>query len=274
MVAQFAIARVEEIRKRLVEAPELVPTTVTRADAIRMLAPEIAQMKAKGYSLGKVAAFLGGEGIAISPGALKRSLRSPRLQPRGDRPKARTERPSARVRKGPGTPRGSLTDAATELHAVAPAVADGAPAGTPVDLTRGPARVLVREPAPSDAPAAHVGDGAATGRVLDCPEAGSTERSAGTDARTRAERAGAPGTVAPAASAGLDAAAPGEGESEADSRKRKGASGGTASSPGAAGPEHGPGARLGPMKGAARGNAEGAGVPSWSFRPREDSDDL
>jgi|GEM_PF-2395981 len=97
MLVEFDVARVEEIRKRLVDAPEIQATTVSRAQALRMLAPEIAQMQSRGYSLAKIAGFLSGEGLAVSVTVLKTSLQKVRSAAREERgrlePRPRRARP-------------------------------------------------------------------------------------------------------------------------------------------------------------------------------------
>jgi hypothetical protein len=69
------IDEIHRIGQLLQRAPESPRGQVTRPEAIRMLAPDIAAMRSKGYSLAQVAAMLAEHGLAVTEAVLKVYLR-------------------------------------------------------------------------------------------------------------------------------------------------------------------------------------------------------
>jgi hypothetical protein len=96
------VDEIHRIRKVLQEAPESPNGQVTRPEAIRMLAPDIAAMRSKGYSLTHVAAMLAEQGLAVTEPVLKVYLRrakrptSRRLKAKKPPSAARAEPPEVR----------------------------------------------------------------------------------------------------------------------------------------------------------------------------------
>jgi hypothetical protein len=100
MAVELDIARVEAIRKRLEDAPAIAPDTVSRAEAVRMLAPAIARMQARGYSLPKVVAFLAAEGLSVTVAGLKGYLHDARGRSGRTARSTRPKRVAAKARGG------------------------------------------------------------------------------------------------------------------------------------------------------------------------------
>ena len=67
---------IEELRRDFALAPECREEEVTNAAAVRMLAPQIYEMRSKGYSLVAIANLLSQRGIDISTVTLQSYLRS------------------------------------------------------------------------------------------------------------------------------------------------------------------------------------------------------
>ena len=65
----------EQIRRELEEVPPYAPEEVTRAEAVRSLAPQIRGMQSKGYTLPAIAAFLTERGLGITAVVLKGLLK-------------------------------------------------------------------------------------------------------------------------------------------------------------------------------------------------------
>ena len=93
------VDEVHRISELLQGAPESPRGPVTRPEAIRMLAPDIAAMRSKGYSLAQVAAILTEHGLAVTEAILKVYLRRAQgatSKPKKARGPARPKNPEVR----------------------------------------------------------------------------------------------------------------------------------------------------------------------------------
>jgi hypothetical protein len=73
---KITISEIEAIREALSGLPPAprVRTETTKAGAVTALAPELLELRQKGYGLGALAALLTEKGLPISPGTLKNYL--------------------------------------------------------------------------------------------------------------------------------------------------------------------------------------------------------
>jgi hypothetical protein len=156
--AKMRLELVEALQRSLEEVPVHRDDEVTKTDAIRMLAPQIHAIQAKGYSMGAIAQMLSERGLAITATALKSYLSHARSP--GARKKAR----AGRKTKGGAAPKPvavAVAPVATPSDpAAAPSSADAAlsAVATPVPkpvATKAPPTVAARAAA---APAAVTGE--------------------------------------------------------------------------------------------------------------------
>lgn len=70
---KYKIDEVKKIAEKLKMLPkvEVVPTEVSRQDAVKLLLPQITALQAKGYTLLQIAENLTGSGIEISGSTLR-----------------------------------------------------------------------------------------------------------------------------------------------------------------------------------------------------------
>jgi hypothetical protein len=71
---KVAMSVVADLQRELEEAPHCDPTEVSKAEALRLLLPQIQVMQSKGYSLAHIAAVLSNRGIAVTDHGLKNHL--------------------------------------------------------------------------------------------------------------------------------------------------------------------------------------------------------
>jgi len=252
---EFDIASVEQIRKHLVEVPPFTPTKVSRAEAVRLLAPEIAEMQSKGYSLGKVAAFLSDKGLPISAGVVKTCLRDVRSANGPRVRKAKDAGVRSRARRATGAASGAATDAQGRARRNVQTIAPEGPGG------------MARTIAPSSP-----GSGPTAADVLDAEARKSDGRKEnGVQASRRDAVRGR--TAEPGAGSGAEDPRGAAKESPHETA-RSGASRVGPPAAQSSGSESGLGGGGGGEpngKGSGKGSAA---APSWSFQPREDSEEL
>ena len=112
---KIALSDVETLRQLLDEVPAHCATTVSKQQAIAMLAPRLHAMRAKGYTWRAIAAWLMDHGLSVSQHALERYLAHIR--------KAEAEGRRSAARKGRSR---VLDTAATGVPSAAPAPGAGA----------------------------------------------------------------------------------------------------------------------------------------------------
>jgi hypothetical protein len=138
----YVVSRIHELKAELAAMPEVDPATreVSKLEAIRQLAPEIALLQRKGYRLDQVVGFLTERGFAMTVGTLKTYLS--RLKPR--RPRQRTGDTKSTAGKPPqNRPESAAEDQGSR---------DVDVSASPVNAASEPAA-----PAPRDTPNAAVG---------------------------------------------------------------------------------------------------------------------
>lgn len=93
---RFAAEKVRQLQETLSQVAPYQATEVSKQQAIRTLAPEIAILRSKGYSWSAVAAMLSEQGMPISVAALRTYLRRVREESPGGAPRT----PAKRSREG------------------------------------------------------------------------------------------------------------------------------------------------------------------------------
>jgi hypothetical protein len=147
--AVLNLEQVQRIRQMLQEAPPSTSKEVSRREAIRLLATDIAAMRSKGYSMAQIAAMLVENGLSVSAGVLKGYLRDARGE--------RAARTAGRKSKRGGRERG-----ARPSHAAGGKEAPvGAAAGSTLEGTAGGTGSGASSPSADDRPA----DAGAASRV-------------------------------------------------------------------------------------------------------------
>ena len=108
MSERMDITEVERLRELLEQAPECA-SRVSRAKAIRMLAPQFRKLRARGYTVKDIAGLLRGHGLVISVQSLRTYLGGKRIGA-GPRRRARATAgaASATRRSNVGATRGAV----------------------------------------------------------------------------------------------------------------------------------------------------------------------
>lgn len=89
---RFAAEKVRQLQEALSQVAPYQATEVSKQQAIRTLAPEIATLRSKGYSWSAVAAMLSEQGIPVSVAALRTYLRRVREESAGGAPRTPAKR--------------------------------------------------------------------------------------------------------------------------------------------------------------------------------------
>lgn len=84
------VEQIAELARAMEDVPSYNADEVTVTKAVRTLAPQIASMRAKGYTFASIAAWLSEKGVVVSATALRVGLR--RGETSSDRPKKRPKR--------------------------------------------------------------------------------------------------------------------------------------------------------------------------------------
>ena len=74
---------IEQARQRLASLPPAVPTSVSIRQAVKLLEPEIAALRDKGYSLPQIADHLNAAGIPVAHSTLRNYTYDPRRKRSG-----------------------------------------------------------------------------------------------------------------------------------------------------------------------------------------------
>ncbi len=176
--ALFSIDEVHRLGRFLEERPEHQRTEVTRREAIRILAPQIAGLQSKGYTIAAIASMLSGHGVDISPVVLHTYLRDVRAKHSHKKKRTRVKaRVIPTTEEVAPTPAAVRTSAPAPGPALGPSTATGKTAQpTAGQDSRGEEARSVKGPRPGlDAgqatlpPRGPIGAGGAGSRALDVP---------------------------------------------------------------------------------------------------------
>jgi len=72
--SKIPMAAINELQRALEETPERGVNEVSKAEAIRLLSPQIRGLQAKGYALTEIAGMLAEKGVAVTAAALRSYL--------------------------------------------------------------------------------------------------------------------------------------------------------------------------------------------------------
>jgi hypothetical protein len=73
--AKIPLSEVAKLEHLIDQEPARAPSEVSKRQAVAMLAPKLYEMRHKGYTWRDVAAWLSGNGLTVTAGALQRHLR-------------------------------------------------------------------------------------------------------------------------------------------------------------------------------------------------------
>jgi hypothetical protein len=73
--AKIPLSEIAKLEHLIDQEPARAPSEVSKRQAVAMLAPKLYEMRRKGYGWRDVAAWLSGNGLAMSAAALQRHLR-------------------------------------------------------------------------------------------------------------------------------------------------------------------------------------------------------
>lgn len=125
---KISVLAIENVRKAMREAPEYSAKEVSKMQAVRLLAPQIQEMQAKGYSLGPIAGMLSDNGFIITVTALKNYLTKVKAEMA-----KKTPRSSTRMRISDRT----LPGTSTRMRVMAVASEGSDRSGATAEMDRG-----------------------------------------------------------------------------------------------------------------------------------------
>jgi hypothetical protein len=158
---KIPVAAIEQLQRALDGAPECQVEDVSKVQAIRILIPQIQNMRSKGYGWSAIARLLSEGGIIVSAVTLKsyltqdKALRKRgrerkgkgRREPEGQRSGAATEPLRSREGGAEGVPHRRVSEGPAEVSKTVPAPASqGVAAATPMRFPKAAAERGVNEP--------------------------------------------------------------------------------------------------------------------------------
>jgi len=119
---------IERLKDSLADLPELATVEVSKQEAVRLLAPTIHGLQAKGYSLDRIAELVSERGVTIAPTTLKSYLQ---------RVKPRRKAPAKTIRRQMATESKASSDGARANVQATPTATHGQADGLRAEATKG-----------------------------------------------------------------------------------------------------------------------------------------